>query len=124
MYKILLSEPKWAENILITLNSRVNSHEILKIMIPFSADVFVFSYPIFLVVLYLYGIFYKKIEYKIASLYIFFAGSFSVVVNLIIQQFIYKQRPEQLALAKENLIFSHVPDSPFPSDHAAISAAI
>ncbi|MFZ5341182.1 MAG: hypothetical protein ACOZBL_01040 [Patescibacteria group bacterium] len=47
-----------------------------------------------------------------------------MLLNLIIQLFIEKQRPEQLLISADKLIFSHVPDSPFPSDHAALSAAI
>jgi hypothetical protein len=46
------------------------------------------------------------------------------LLNLFIQLFIDKQRPEQVAISKNNLIFDHIPDAPFPSDHAAMSSAI
>jgi hypothetical protein len=38
--------------------------------IPILADVFVFTYPVYLLALYVYGIFRKKIYHKIAALYI------------------------------------------------------
>jgi membrane-associated phospholipid phosphatase len=46
------------------------------------------------------------------------------VVNIIIQALTDKSRPEEYILNKENLILSHLPTDPFPSDHAAVSAAI
>jgi len=52
------------------------------------------------------------------------SAGFTVILNLGIQYIVDKQRPEQIALSKENLIFDHVPTKPFPSDHAAVSAAI
>ena len=38
--------------------------------IPILADIFVFTYPVYLLALYIYGIAKKKIYYKIAALYI------------------------------------------------------
>jgi len=45
-------------------------------------------------------------------------------MNLVIQFFVGKVRPEQLVLTKEDLIFEHVPDNPFLSDHTSLSSAI
>lgn len=121
---IILQEPKWWENILSFLNDFANSHYYISKAIPLTADIFVFIYPIFLVWIYLYWIYKKNIEYKIWALYVFFSWFISVLLNLFIQYFVDKQRPEQSVLSKTNLILSHIPDKPFPSDHAAISAWI
>ncbi len=121
---IKLLEPVWWIKLLEELNELVHSNEMLKTLVPFTADIFVFSYPIYLVVFYLYGKFQKETDYKEYALYIFFSSISAVAINLFIQQFIDKSRPEQIVLSKENLIFEHVPDAPFPSDHAAISFAI
>lgn len=121
---IKLSEPLRGQKLLIRLNDIVNKNDLLAKLIPFAADIFVFSYPVYLLVLYLYWIFKKNVKYKLAAIYIFFSWVLSVLVNIFIQYFIDKQRPEQIVLSQKNLIFEHVPDKPFPSDHAAISAAI
>lgn len=121
---IKITEPEWAERILVIMNDYVNKHYILEKYVPITADIFVFTYPIYLVALYLYGIGKEREYYKDMALYIFFSGVSAILLNLAIQLFVYKQRPEQLILSKEHLIFKHVPDDPFPSDHAAMSATI
>lgn len=121
---IKLIEPQWWENFLKYLNNMVNTNELLKHYVPITADIFVFVYPVFLFFMYIYWIYKKNIEHKIWALYVFFAAWISVVINLWIQYLVDKQRPEQIALSKENLIFDHVPTKPFPSDHAAVSSAI
>ena len=60
---------------------------------PIGADIFVFVYPIFLTALYLYGIRKKDLQSKKEALFIFFACFFSVVMNILSQQFFDKQRP-------------------------------
>jgi hypothetical protein len=37
---------------MLQLNTRVNAHTITKVMVPVLADVFVFTYPVFLVVIW------------------------------------------------------------------------
>jgi len=44
-------------------------------------------------------------------------------LNLFIQIFVTKQRPEDL-IDKSSLLLEHIPDASFPSDHAAMSSAI
>lgn len=121
---IKLVEPKWGEDLLVFLNDYVNKSYLLSKYVPLTADMFVFSYPIYLSWLYLYWIYKKNVDYKNAALYVFFSWFWAVTLNLFIQFFVDKQRPEQLVISANNLIFSHVPDNPFPSDHAAMSAAI
>jgi len=45
-------------------------------------------------------------------------------MNSLIQYFGDKSRPETAISLKQNLILDHLPTDPFPSDHAAVSAAI
>lgn len=61
--------------------------------IPVLADIFVFTYPIYVLALYLYGVAKKKIYYKIASLYIVAGTAVSFLFNIFIQFFIDKARP-------------------------------
>lgn len=121
---IKLSEPQRWIDLLKHRNYIVNANESLKHYIPLTADVFVLVYPIYLIIMYLTWIYKKDIEYKVWAIYILFSGLLTVVINLWIQFLVDKQRPEQIALSKDNLIFQHVPSKPFPSDHAAVSATI
>lgn len=121
---IKLWEPEILKKMMISFNDLVNKNDILVKMIPFTADIFVFTYPIYLTSLYLYWIWKKDTFYKEAALYIFFAWISSVLINVFIQMFIDKDRPEIALESKDKLILSHIPDAPFPSDHATMSAAI
>ncbi len=121
---ISLKEPKRWQDFLIAMNQYVRNHYMLKEVVPITADIFVFSYPIFLVSIYLWWLYKYQEEYNIWAIYIFFSTVVSILINLILQHFIYKLRPEQLVLTQKDLIFSHVPDRPFPSDHAAVSSAV
>jgi len=61
--------------------------------IPVLADVFVFTYPVYLLALYIYGWVKKNIYYKIAALYIAAGVVISFIVNTGIQFFVDKIRP-------------------------------
>ena len=119
-----LVEPEWGQKLLVVMNDFVRHHYLLKKIVPFAADVFVFFYPIYLVLVYLWGLYKRDDFYKEWALYIFFSWVLSIAMNLVIQFFVGKVRPEQLVLTKEDLIFEHVPDNPFPSDHTSLSSAI
>lgn len=60
---------------------------------PILADVFVFTYPVYLVALYLYGLIAKKLQYKKAAIFIFCGTVSSVLINIIIQFIVDKSRP-------------------------------
>ncbi len=97
-------------------------------MIPIMADVFVFSYPIYLLALYFYWMNKRKNYYKDAALLLFFASFGSVFVNILIQMFIVKARPDvvldMFLESREWLFLQTLPKDTFPSDHAALAAAI
>jgi undecaprenyl-diphosphatase len=96
----------------------------LKITVPILADIFVFSYPLFLAYWYISGIVQKKMWFKIESLAIFSSAIGGFLVNAVIHLLISKQRPELSIINKQQLLLSHLPTDPFPSDHACVSAAI
>jgi membrane-associated phospholipid phosphatase len=66
--------------------------------------------------------------YKIAALYIFAGVVVSVVVNVGIQFFIDKVRPNFVLgltdLKHETILNTFLPSASFPSDHAAVTMSI
>lgn len=117
-------EPVRGKKLMLSLNEWTNQHYILTKLIPFTADVFVFTYPVYLFALYVWGINKRSNYYKEAALYIFFSSMSAAIVNLVIQYFSDKARPELSIVNKDYLLLHHLPSDPFPSDHAAVSAAI
>lgn len=107
--------------------------------IPILADVFVFTYPIYFLALYIYGMIqtFKRwnvealkrwIQYKIAALYIFAGVIVSFIVNIALQFFVDKVRPNVFLwlddLKNETILNRFMPSSSFPSDHAAVTMSI
>ena len=82
------------------------------------ADVFVVLYPIRLVYIYLVWHINNSSNYKKLSLQVFFWVLVSFAINISIQYFVRKDRPELLSWV--NLIFEHLPNNSFPSDHMAV----
>jgi undecaprenyl-diphosphatase len=121
---ISITEPLWGQQLLVALNDWMMKHYILVRYVPYTADIFVFSYPLYLVALYLWGINKQQDYFKHAALYIFFSSALAAVINITIQYFGDKSRPELMVYNKDQLLLSHLPTDPFPSDHAAVSAAI
>lgn len=123
-----LNEPQWWVDILTSLNTLMHNNEILFAITPMASDIFVFTYPIYLLALYLWGIKKKKAYYKNAALFVFSGAVVVYVINMIIQSFVEKTRPdvvlELIADSREFLVLSKLPSDTFPSDHAAVSMAI
>lgn len=122
---IELREPKWWEDLIVKLNTWMNNDPILQQVIPFTADIFVFVYPIFLLALYIIWMVNKNIEYKKSALFIFFSAVFCICVNILIQLFADKARPEFFLKGtsdmQETLLHKFLPEWSFPSDHASLS---
>ena len=127
------------EQIILSLNTWMASSTFFSNIIPILSDIFVFSYPIYLVYLYFVAhdhqqrrkkIFLKtqQLQHKYDALLIFFSFVGSVVVNYILKAFVQQERPYKLIdLAlnpKESLILNTIPTDSFPSDHAAVSMSI
>ncbi|HMS90962.1 MAG TPA: phosphatase PAP2 family protein [Candidatus Absconditabacterales bacterium] len=146
-----LIEPQWGVTLLKSLFAWMQASVFWSYWIPILADVFVFTYPVYLIGLYIYGMVegrsgkVKKemdsgrntgrwnevttgLYNKIAALYIFVGVMVSVAVNVGIQFFIDKTRPnfvlELTDLKHETVLNAFMPSSSFPSDHAAVTMSI
>ncbi|MCX6823478.1 MAG: phosphatase PAP2 family protein [candidate division SR1 bacterium] len=123
-----LIEPLWSVNISRSLFAWMQASTFLSHWMPILADVFVLTYPVFLVILYVYGMITKKLQYKISAVFIFFGTLLSAIVNLLIQYFIIEARPNVVLglpdLKHETIFHKFLPSSSFPSDHAAVSMGI
>ena len=127
------------ETIILTLNNMMASSPLLITLIPILGDVFVFSYPIYLIYLYfshpenmsrwkkIFHISEEKTQ-KNNALTIFFAAATGVIMNYIIKFFVTEQRPyhviELAVNPKESLILNSIPTDSFPSDHASVGMSI
>lgn len=125
---IAMSEPIWWNNLLIFLNEYMKYHDFLLWLIPITADIFVFLYPVFLLVLYIIWLKKNNLFYKMSALWVFFAWVFSMIINIFVQFFCDKIRPNILLWLDyekvETILHKFLPASSFPSDHAAMSMGI
>lgn len=136
MFKLV--EPQWWVNLLKSLFAWMQASMFWSYWIPVLADVFVFTYPIYLLVLYIYWIIRCKMQdawcmiegmkYKIAALYILAGTAISFLVNIGIQFFVDKVRPNLVLwlidLKHETILNKFMPTSSFPSDHASVTMGI
>ena len=125
---IKITEPQRWVTLLKSLFAWMQASVFRSYRIPILADVFVLTYPVYLLALYVYGWVKKNIYYKISALYILAGVALSFIVNIIIQFFIDKVRPNVILwlpdLKHETILNSFMPTSSFPSDHAAVSMSI
>lgn len=126
-------------NIILSLNTIMASSSLLTKFIPILWDIFVFSYPLYLLYLYFFThdtmSRWKKLrhngtdrQHKYHALTILSSFVSSIIVNYIIKAFVQQPRPYQvLDLAinpQESLILHNIPSDSFPSDHAAVGMTI
>jgi hypothetical protein len=96
-----LLEPQWGIDLLVSLNAWMMASPTLVYWIPKLADIFVFVYPVFLLVMYFWRMENgkrirdnaKNMYYKIAALWIGFSVLATVMVNVLIQYVFAKVRP-------------------------------
>jgi undecaprenyl-diphosphatase len=121
---IALKEQLWGISLLKSLYFWMIWSQFWSWMIPILADVFVFVYPVYLAVLFIYWAVKKKFYYQSSALFTFFAVLFSICVNVGIQFFVDKDRPNIVLwltdLKAETVLHKFLPTSSFPSDHAAV----
>ena len=126
MHTLSLIEPSRWMDILNWGIDIQTEYEWIANLAPTFADIFVFVYPIFLVLIYLYAIIKKKSLVKQWAIYICVATFIAVLINIWIQCFFYKERPivvlNQIETS-ETLLHEILPSSSFPSDHAVVSMA-
>ena len=70
------------------------------------------------------GMIKKYGQAKYGTLLIVMVALLAVIINLCLQHFIDKVRPETALTAAGHLVLQHLPSRSFPSDHAAISMAV
>ncbi len=131
---IKLVEPQWWVNLLKSLFAWMQASAFRSSRIPVLADVFVFTYPAYLLALYIYGMVEGRrhkvegLQKKVASLYIFAGTALSGAVNVGVQYFFDKMRPNIILglpdLKHETVLNTFLPTSSFPSDHAAVTMGI
>lgn len=123
-----LVEPTRWVNLLKWLFAWMQASVFRSYRIPVFADLFVFTYPVYLLALYLYGMLKKKIYYKVSGLVIGFWTAISFLSNIFIQFFVDKVRPNVVLglpdLKNETILHGFMPSSSFPSDHAALTMSI
>ncbi len=139
MSMIKLIEPIWSVNLSKALFAWMQASTFLSHWMPILADIFVFSYPIYLVALYVAGMVQmlkrwnvemvkQGIQYKTSAIFIFLGTLLTAIVNIVIQFFIDKVRPDIVLgvadLKSPSILHKFLPSASFPSDHAAISMGI
>lgn len=67
-----MAEPRWGYDFLHTLVNLGEKYNWIARFYPIGADIFVFIYPIFLVMWYLHGVIKKNWQRKQEALFIFF----------------------------------------------------
>ncbi len=123
LFPMQLIEPQRWVNLLQSLNSWVSSSQLLFTIVSVLADVIVFLFPIFLVVVYIVWMKKKNNTFKEYALRIFSSAVVAAIINIIIQFFFNKARPESAIEWTGWLLLKHLPTMSFPSDHAAVSMA-
>ncbi len=118
--------------ILVWLNSLLD-YDFVQIITLCFADTPIFFLPIFLISMWIYYTYRKKTEVisdiwltkslleKENLLYIFYSVIIWICINLLIQQIVVVDRPEEAIKWVWMLLLDHIPDASFPSDHAAVS---
>lgn len=123
MFPIALQEPSRWVNLVVQLNDYMKYHDFLLKVIPVTADIFVFLFPILLVTLYVIWLIKKSDKIKESALRVFWSAIITSIVNICIQFFFTKSRPTMMLFGheEETMLHKFLPSSSFPSDHAAMS---
>jgi membrane-associated phospholipid phosphatase len=118
-----LIEPQRWVNVIQAMNTFVSSSQLMFTIVSILADVIVFLFPVFLAGVYIVWMKKKSDVYKVYALRIFSSAIIAAIINIIIQFFFNKTRPESVLTATWSLLLKHLPTMSFPSDHAAVSMA-
>lgn len=119
-----LIEPQRWQSLLHLLNSTTFNSTVLIKLVPILADIFVFAYPILLLIWYFTGIVKKNQIIKSDALTIFSWAAYATIINIILQSFLHKDRPIFAWDNSIHMILKDLPTASFPSDHAAVSMVI
>lgn len=108
----------WDTNIHQFFIESIGANPGLVYILSLCADVFVILYPIYLIYIYLVWHINHENNYKKLWLQVFLWVVWVFLINITMQYFVRKDRPS--FLEGINLIFEHVPNNSFPSDHMAV----
>ena len=123
MFPIALQEPTRWVNLVVQLNDYMKYHDFLLKVVPITADIFVFLFPILLVILYIIWLIKNSDKIKESALRVFRSAIITSVINICIQFFFTKSRPTMMLFwhEEETMLHKFLPNSSFPSDHSAMS---
>lgn len=125
--------------LIIYLNTMMASSTFWTQLVPILSDIFVFSYPCYLLYLYFVAhdhdnrwrsflFWHQDRKHKYEALTIFSSFVLSIVINYSIKWFVEQARPykvlDLLINPQESLILESIPHDSFPSDHAAVGMTI
>jgi len=119
-----LQEPSRWINVITSLNEYMKYHDFLLKVIPITADIFVFLFPILLIIIYIIWLFKNNDKIKESALRVFWSAIITSIINICTQFFFDKSRPSVLLFDQEEtetILHKFLPNSSFPSDHAAMS---
>lgn len=89
-----LFEPQRGVTLIQSLNTWASSSHGIFSAVSFLADAPILLLPVFLLIVYGIGIKKKDIQDKLYALYVLAASILGVVINLVLQLFLIKARPE------------------------------
>ena len=119
-----LQEPSRWINLVTSLNEYMKYHDFLLKVIPITADIFVFFFPILLIIIYIIWLRKNNDKIKESALRTFWSAIITAIINICTQFFFNKSRPSFLLFGQEEsetILHKFLPNSSFPSDHAAMS---
>jgi undecaprenyl-diphosphatase len=120
---LTLHEPAFGVTIIQALNARAGLTPSRFHIVSLLADLLVFIYPIFLVLVYIHSMAKRDRPMKEYSLRIAASAALAFCINIFLQLFLYKIRPETALASSHGMLLQHLPSMSFPSDHAAVSIA-
>jgi undecaprenyl-diphosphatase len=115
------------------INGNAGQVSWLDALMIFCANTLIFFWPLFLLIVWGLPVSWRSSalqpgeaeilqERRAAVLWIAIACIIAYAINLLIEQFVFEPRP--FVTHKVHLLFSHVADASFPSDHTAWSFAV
>jgi len=98
------------------INNLANKNMILDTVMIFFSKYVPYIFIIVVAMVFISGIMSKNLDYRKMAVNTFFISVINLILSFIIGNIYYINRP--FVNNKVNLLFSHVKDASFPSDHA------
>src|SRR5579863_8507748 len=124
---------QWNYSLFQVINGNAGKVPWLDALMVFCANYLIFLWPLFLLIVWGLPVRWRRSalqpgeaevlqERRAAVLWVAIASVLAYAINLLIEQFVFEPRP--FVTHKVHLLFSHVADSSFPSDHTPWSFAV